>query len=378
MLLLGVNLLSSTSANFKKNIFSYVLIVKGVVLLLLSMYVYHSSKIFAPLLLVLLFIWAWKKVKTHVLLCIVIVLLSAGIVYPLCRDIFFGEGGTRANVLITSQGLSPAELMTEFTKNFVSHFSYRFLLFGDTDELRHGIGKWGVLSVPVVLLGIMSIILLVKKSNSNKSSLLFISAILMIVIGITPAALSTQGVPHSNRALLALPGFLLLALSALDQVLFFLKDSKLFFRIILGLIILLESLFFLDLWHYYLTQYPQKSVSSFQEGYVTAMTIARQYEKGFDNKPEVDKILFTSEYGQPYIYALFVKNPSPIAYQGGTLYKYEFSDVISSSDLERNNTLVIAGQKSGIDAEKADTVIRGKDGSVRFLIFYTGRHESEN
>ncbi len=50
---------------------------------------------------------------------------------------------------------------------------------------------------------------------------------------------------------------------------------------------------------------------------------------------QVEKILFTSDYGQPYIYALFVRETNPIWYRGGSLIKYEFKDEINMDDLSR-------------------------------------------
>ncbi len=92
--------------------------------------------------------------------------------------------------------------------------------------------------------------------------------------------------------------------------------------------------------------------------------------KLLDPENDADKILFTSDYGQPYIYALFVRKTNPIWYQGGSLVKYEFTDNIKDGDRFRNNAIVVA-TPAEIDPKWATKLIYGSDGKVRFVIVRT-------
>lgn len=359
-----------------KKLLPYTFLSIGAISFVLSIYTYHSAKIVVPLLLLVLLPQLWKVIKENVVFILILVALAAAGLYPVITDSIFGNGATRSNVLIFSQHLSTPDILRTFSENFIVHFSLDFLINGKVDSPRHGAGQSGVLSIVSFLLVLSGIILSVQQPRLvvKKYFALFSLGFAMLVFGIVPAALSAESVPHSNRALLSVIGFLLLAVYGCILVLkFALNHSKLFYRLAFGLIVLISTISFIHFFEYYITQFPAISTQAFQEGYLQAFETAKAYEKGEDGKPEVDKILVSTEYGQPYIYALFVKHPSPIAYQGGTLYKYEFSDAISNSDLARNNTLILATPKSGMDESQAVQVIKGSDGSTRFMIFYTGQ-----
>jgi len=130
-------------------------------------------------------------------------------------------------------------------------------------------------------------------------------------------------------------------------------------------------LFFVSYLYHYYTLFAAQSAADFQDGYLAAFRFALPYERGEEGKREVDKIIFTSDYGQPYIYALFVRQTNPIWYQGGSLAKYEFKDEVTIGDLERENTLVVASNQDDLlgAGTKADKVINGSDGSPRFRIY---------
>ncbi len=181
-----------------------------------------------------------------------------------------------------------------------------------------------------------------------------------IFAALIPAALS-QPVPHANRALLALPGFIFLISLAFT----YLKNKKLqlFF-------IALHLTFFGVYLNYYYQQFAKLSANDFKDGYLEAMQIAYEYEKGKNNKPEVNKIIFSSDYGQPYIYALFVRQTNPIWYRGGSLIKYEFKDEINTGDLMRENTLVVASKNDELLAERASHLVYGSDGQIKFKLYY--------
>lgn len=341
-----------------------------------SLYTYHSAKIFVPLFFVYLGVSYRKFLFDKKFSSITVGGMCLLMLLPLIWDSVHGSGAERANVLIISQGLTLDRLLSVFLFNFAKHFDINFLLLGKVDLLRHGIGTWGVLTpVTLLLAGLGLLCFFVRPSPQLKlRKNVAYTAIAIICIGVVPAALSAETVPHTNRALLALPGFLLLALVGIENLLSLSKisASRLAIRSIVGTVIMVECLWFIAIWQYYFTRFSVLSAPDFQDGYIEAFTIARDYEKGLHGKPEVNQIEFSSEYGQPYMYALFVKKSSPIYYRGGALNKYLFVDRISPEDLNKKNVLIVATPSQNLPMEKATDVVYGSDGTPRFILFYTG------
>lgn len=377
--------------SFKPLNMSYLVLFLASGFLVASMYTYHSAKIVIPFLslAVVGFWWpVWKKQWQQLLF---IAVLSAVLLMPLVIDSVRGAGATRlSQTSIFSAPGSLTRKLTLFGQNFVTHFSPQFLILGETTTLRHGDGTWGVLLpttailVIVGALGLIRSFLAAKKSTPAipyQKALLF--SVAWLCIGIAPAALGADDVPHSNRALLALPGFLLLAASGWLILVDAVSKSKLNLTVkgnhgephsvrnaLIGTTVLLHGIFFLSYWNHYLTAFAAESSSAFQDGYLEAMEIVKQYEKGMNGKPEVDKIMFSSEYGQPYIYAIFSRKTDPIYYQGGSLIKYEFTDV-DMGDFQRTNTLIVGTVgDTDLPLEKADYVVYGSDGKMRFQLYY--------
>lgn len=354
---------------------------------ILSLYVYHSTKIATPLLLVALTVVWFAETRRKLVEVTAAILLSLPLLYPLIIDIIFAKGAERLNQIsiFSTHSYWYSQLGIAFG-NFFRHFSPNFLLFGQTTTLRHGDGYWGVLFlsevflVLVVLVGLIKNVLFQKNLHMLRSAefKLLATAIVWIVVGFIPGSIGVE-IPHANRALLAYPGFVILSVLGIHHIIQLFHDSKKqhiksflgfrlsvddelnIFRIFLGMTILVHTLLFADYLHDYYTRYYRDSSQDFYYGYTQAFEYAKKYED------EVDKILFTSKYGQPYIFALFVRKTNPIWYQGGSLIKYEFTDKISEADLLREKTLVI-GTTQEIPVEKADEIITAPNGQVKFVM----------
>ncbi|PIY80088.1 MAG: hypothetical protein COY80_04660 [Candidatus Pacebacteria bacterium CG_4_10_14_0_8_um_filter_42_14] len=343
------------------------------VLLVASLYIYHSAKIVVPIMTVVIFLFATKPTKQSFLRLLPISIFSLLLAVPLIRDSLYGQGATRAGVLLFSQGYLLTELIGAMIKNLGAQLSPAFLVLGkNISSLRDGGGSWGFVLPTTYILAALAIPLIVWKKLKNKKILIFAS--LFVLIGSAPAFMSTLA-PHSNRGLFAVLGIILLATVGLKIVLELAESSrwKKYFlaETILGTLFLLHLFFFATFWKNYTTVFASQSASDFQDGYIEAFSIAHQYELGVDGKPKVDKILFSSEYGQPYIYALFVRKTNPIWYRGGSLNTYEFTDKINIGDLTRKNTLVVASLSQDLPESEADYLVYGSDGTIRFKIYLT-------
>jgi hypothetical protein len=80
--------------------------------------------------------------------------------------------------------------------------------------LRHGDGQWGVLLLSVFGLALLALPSIVFKGDSRIRNFGFFS-LGWIVLGLIPAAIGVD-VPHANRSLLAIPGFIWLACIGVD------------------------------------------------------------------------------------------------------------------------------------------------------------------
>ncbi len=326
-----------------------------------AIYSYHSAKLVVPLVGLWL-VWQRKtellKYWQRFITPIILGLISLA---PFVYDSLFGKGLERAGTLIFSQSLSFFELIRVIIVQTFAHFTPQFLFFGQTTTLRHGDGRWGVLFLTTGLVALVALF-----NWLNKRDKLTGFALTFIILGLLPAILGTE-VPHSNRGILAIPGFLLLATLGLKQLLANFKDKiVVFLMFIVAHLILFSSYLFS-----YYTNFAKASATDFQDGYLAAFEFVIPYEKTLDNKKPVDKIIFTADYGQPYIYALFARKTNPIWYQGGSLIKYEFKDEVTIGDLERENTIVVASETDDLLSknDQADKIIYGSDGSERFRIY---------
>ncbi|MCA9369821.1 MAG: hypothetical protein H6774_03860 [Pseudomonadales bacterium] len=336
-----------------------------------SLYTYHSAKVVTPLLFLSLLILYKKSAHSRLRELVASGALGIVALYPFLKDSLFGQGLARASsTVFATQPLGQALARTG--QQWLLHLSPGFLIGGATDTLRHGDGVWGVLLPTTLALVLISCVgFFIKHSFSSKEKKVWVLGFLWMVIGIIPAAIG-ESVPHPNRALLALPGCILLATLGMSVMARVAKKlGSIYLKLTIGVVLTLHVFLFTAYLSDYYCVFAQTSASSFSDGYLEAFALAQQYEKGLDGAPTVEKILFTAEYGQPYIYALFVRKTNPIWYRGGSLVKYEFTQDITDVDLARNNALVVASPEDEIDVRKAFHTVFGSDGQPRFYFFLT-------
>lgn len=333
-----------------------------------ALYSYHSAKLVVPIVILALLWWQRKKLIEQPWSLLLTAVLTGGSLTPLLLDSIHGHGLERFGTTILDD-LQGFELFTTVITQFFIHLRPSFLLGGATTTLRHGGGQFGyMLPSTFILLVVAMIGLILFRARLNfrqrRKDVAWIS-VLIIVLGLLPAAIGEE-VPHSNRALLALPGFILLATLGFDflqQLATNFKPEKKVGQILVGVFALLHGLFFVSYLNYYYQDFATNSAVAFKDGYLEALNYVVRYEN------QVDKIVFTSDYGQPYIYALFVRQTNPIWYRGGSLVKYEFKNKINIGDLSRKKTIVVASQDDELDPKQADYLVYGSDQKIRFKIY---------
>ena len=329
-----------------------------------DLYIYHSSKLVVPLLVLTIIIINWQFFKKRLKKIWPIIFLSMVLAAPLLYDAVFKDGLARAGATIFSQGLGFFETIKLLITNFLAHFSLNFLVMGENNgQLRRSDGRFGVLAYPSLVLIFFYLLKIIKntrKNNKQRNNQNLSLAIIWIILGIMPAAIGDH-IYHPNRAILALPGFLILVSLAIDSLLESLKWQK---KTALTVIVAAYLLFLVVYQKNYYQNYSKISANAFNDGYLEAFEYIKETDKS-----QIDKILFTNDYQHAYIYALFSFELSPIAYQGGILNIFEFNEKIDASDLKREKVIVVASESDEMGEEAPDKIIYGSDDSERFRIY---------
>ncbi len=352
----------------------YLYLITGALCLVAGLYTYHSAKIGLPLILLFLpigFGWYKKPYFKHylVLICLIFVLAI-----PVIKDSIWGSGLTRASlsgVTIFGQNMKPVAVVGLLIKNLWLHLEPQFLLFGQLTNVRHS-ALTGFLTWSVAGLFYLSLLLLPVKNLGRKiySSPYVKLGWILVVAGLLPAIIGIE-VPHPNRALLALPGFILIATGCLVVILNRLEKWRHGWGRSIGVLITILTCL-VNFWQIevYFKNYNNLSVTEFNQGYLEAVAVARNYELGVKGRPQVGQIIFDSHYGQPYIFTLFGNRINPLQYHNGALVKYLFVDKIDVGDLSRKNTLLVATNQTELSPDQAETIIKGSDGRLQFMLYY--------
>ena len=352
------------------------LLLPAAVTFVLAMYSNHSVKITGPLVLLVLALFYRKTLLKNVPWAAAAIIVGTILVAPLARETLFGNGGERfymTSAMMTRDGFLPLQqVLSVLVTNTTAHLSPQFLLFGTSTTLRHSTEKFGVLSYlefAFVVIGCGQICYqLFRKSKHGRDRIAkeMVWVVLAVFIGVLPAIISND-VPNGNRAhgiipwiqILAAYGFLRCEVWVCKQK----KQKTLTSMFYTGTIIVLIVQTLLYTYWYVQTYSGTQAAKEFQYGYEEAVQFARQKER------EVHTVIFTSAYGQPYIYILLFKKLTPIQFHQGALANYEIRDLNWQNDRNRTNVLIVGTPKEiPADAQHIVKEIRYPGGEVAFRI----------
>jgi 4-amino-4-deoxy-L-arabinose transferase-like glycosyltransferase len=343
-----------------------------------ALYTYHSAKVVMPLALLAIAGHEWRhhrewlKRQWPALWRTGIALGLA--LLPLLSTLVLGKGGERAaQTSIFSQGLGWNETLTALLGGILSHLSLQFLIFGQTDVLRHGTGMWGQLGVIQLLFLLVGVAYAINRIIDQPSLADWLSRkfrrasadvaihpwlwLALLLIGILPAAIGFE-LPHANRALLAVaPIGLLLTLAAaeLRQGL-----SEIKFSLVVGLGLLLATLEFVSFWRFYGGPYRIRSGADWLQGYAEAVQMTDRY------RGEGKSVKFTNSYGQPEIFFGFYLNLPTAEYRAVRVEGVDFGPV-TLEDFNHYDVIVAEPREAGpfIPAYH----IQRQNGEAAFLIY---------
>lgn len=328
----------------------------------LSLYTYHSPKIFIPIFLLgLSFIFRHlllsKKLRIWLL---VSVFLGLIILIPLIKETLLSDSASRfrgTSVFYDQQGIKQPlklSLIAQILKNYFIHFTPSYLFSGSSNMPRlqlRTVGPLLLIEAPFLLIGLVYLL-----KNKRKQWAKFL--LWWLVVGPIPAMIGRE-VPHPLRAYNLLPSLIIITALGIH---FLLRSWQKVSRVII-ILFTINAVFFI---HHYFFVYPVYSAPDWQYGYQEAVVFARQ------NEDQVDKIIFTSHYGQPHIFTYFYQNREPLSVFWGAMSKYLFRDIKWDEDKNLENVLII-GSAQEIPASFPDIIkeILFPDGQVAFRIVKT-------
>jgi len=329
------SLKSSSQHSFPRSLLSFFAFI---VFYVLSLYTYHSARIIAPALALVLFLTnfkaLWKRRQTLILPLILGILLTLPVAFSFLKSggsaRFGGVGITadsgpiwRTNELInhhqtyTTPGLLLVRLhhnkylayALSWAQKYSSHFEGNFLFVGGDEVPRSAspdMGQLYPLDTIFLLFGLS--LLFLKSKNQNKNNQPPSIFILWLLIAPLASSLTFQA-PSALRALpMTVPLSFFTALGLSYLLSFLDKNKKVFYFAILtiSLLYLLNLAYFLDS---YFVHAPKRWPFAHSYGFKNLVSYTEEA------KGQYEKIYVTNKYDQPYILFLFFSHYPPQKFQ---------------------------------------------------------------
>jgi len=263
----------------------------------------------------------------------------------------------------------PVFYSLNFVKNYLTHFSWKFLFARGGGLSQYGVpgrGEFYFFELPLIVLGIIYLI----------ENHWFVSKLLFSWVFLAPIANSFTGQAHPVRAIFILPILQIFAACGLVFVMKVFKNKifkSFFILIFLGIAVLSFKNFLID----YFLNYPQAHTSTWQAGYKPL------YFKLTRMEGDYKRIFVTKFYGEPHIFYLFYRQYNPREYQEeeevirydredkwvnvDRIGKYWFFEKINTEEVKRGDLVAIAPWQENFEL-KVLNEIKYQDGKTAFLI----------
>ena len=345
-------------------------LIPALLALSLSLYSYHSPKIFVPIFVLGLLVIFRKQLfdKKRVYWFLGAVVFGIMTLLPLIWVTLFSKSALRfqgTSIFYNQEGERRPinlNLASQLGKNYLIHYSPQFLFTGRETNLRvqmKQVGPLLLVEAPFLILGLY---LLIKNRRQQWAQFL----LWWLLIGPLAAVVGKE-IPHPIRALNLLPAVtIIVALGGVSLWQWLERQSReksLIGKLLLIVVFLTNGLYF---GYRYFVVYPIYAAPDWQYGYQQIATIARHYEE------EVDKVIITGHYGQPHIFILFYQDRDPQEVFWGGMIKYLYRDINWEADKQLENHLLIGSPKEiPEDAENIVERVNFSNGETVFLIVKT-------
>lgn len=366
-------------------------------LLIASLYSYHSSRLITPLLIVGCGFYFRQQLVAAKKVVVTSIILSIVLLSPVFASFFSGNdlsarfkavGGITAEdqlrevyqekqrdrengrFLLSLFHDSRIVSLINVIGGYVDHFQPNFLFLKGDAYFRHNAHRFGLLYPIEIILVPIGVLYLLRSESSKFRFVIF----WWFIVAPLASAL-TKGTPHAIRSLLYLPTFQIFSAFGTYSIWNKFRSTKFFpVGLITVFLYAFNIFYYLNVYHKHT---PVEISQSWQYGYKQVVDFLRDREK------EVDKIVFTNKYDQPYIFVLFYTPIDPSKYQqlwqgqepSQTLRafgKYEFRKVDWDRDDYLRNIIIVgsAGDPPEIPPTTPNIVreVRFLNGEVAFRI----------
>jgi hypothetical protein len=374
------------------------------VLFVLALYTYHSLRVVIPLVFVCFIVIYLEQIKKlfsdskEAKTILTAVVVGGLLLVPLLLQFTSTEGRSRFSGVSIFADTGPLwealELRREddntlyakilhnrystysyrFAKNYLSHFSPRFLFITGDEIGRNkvpGMGQAYLWTAPFLLLGICFLIGRNDKSSKLILAWLFISPIAAALTFQSPHALRAQNMVYPLAIITAVGLYEFIILISKIKIKFLLATSYLLLTTILGY----EAARYL---HQYYIHYPKELSYAWQYGFDQIASYVSA------NEDRYGRIVISDRYDQPYILMAFFMKLSPGDLQKAiltprdkfgfstvrNLEKMEFRQINYESDKNLANTLIISADEP-VDESKVIHTIIDPGGKILFKFLST-------
>ena len=361
-----------------------------------TMYSYHSARAVVPLFLLVMAIIFRKRLLQQTRA--VVVALVVGVILMLPMGVTLTRGAAQARFatvsVFTNPGLFTREeerlsRQEEFRKkdqgtfasllhhrwlvltqiiseNYFDHFNLEFLFLRGDGIGRHNVVGMGLLyfwELPFLIAGAYYLV-----KNKEKSLHVVLP---WLLVAPAASALTTQS-PHAVRSLLMLPIPQIITAYGIIQIIKALKKYR-YALVLIGVVVCMNFVYYLQLYYIHT---PIERSHDWQYGYKQLV------EKVSAIKEEVDEVIITTKYDQPYIYFLFYGKVDPAWYQtvaetgSAGFENYFFRAIQYERDRQVKNAVIVGAPIDGTRHEIPDSApifdtIQFLDGKEAFRLVKT-------
>ena len=296
----------------------------------LSLYIYHSARLIAPLLALTLVILYFKNLVKKLPQILIPIIFAALLAMPVMFS-FLNNGGTariggvgltadqgpinRANELINQH--NNTNLINRIIHNkrvlyliswgqkYTSHFDLNFLSINGDEVPRSKVPEMGqihLIELPFLILGLIFIL---KSNILNYKSKIFIISFLLI------APIASSLTFQSPSALRALPMVIPLSILIASGIYYFITliKNKKILKLALIIFIIIYSYFVAYYFDSYFIHYSKRYPFAWQYGFDQLVPYLEQ------EKSKYNQVYITNKYDQPYILFLFYSKYYPTKIQ---------------------------------------------------------------
>lgn len=298
----------------------------SLILLLLSLFSYHSTRIFSPLFLIGLIILFKREFanKLAITLSIIFFIVAIAVfINPEGRargKWVFLVNESAVNKIIENRLRSklpyaikriiynrPTYFVTEFTKNYLRYFSPKYLFLKGGTQYQFSVPNHGLeylVNFPFFYVGLILLFIRMKKEKDKNTKLI----LLWLILSPIPASITTEKFAVLRSSTM-IPLVEVITAVGLIYVFNLVKAKK---KLLIVAYLVLIGLFVFKYLSIYFGSYARNYSWSWQYGYKEAVSYIKE------NYNKYDKIIITKKYGEPHEFFLFFMKYDPQKYRNDT------------------------------------------------------------